>query len=64
MLFFELFAPAFAVISGIVVIVLFLVDRRARHDPAEPDPRRTIRPVAAPGDGTRAPSGRRPSMSA
>jgi hypothetical protein len=52
MLFFELFPAFVAVVSIGVGLWLFLVERRARQNPAEPPPRRvTSRPSAPVGPG-------------
>ena len=63
MLFFELFPAFVAVVSIGVGLWLFLVERRARQNPAEPPPRRvTSRPEVTDDVRARRPGSGRPSM--
>jgi hypothetical protein len=61
-LFFELFAPFMTLLSVFAAVWLYVRERRARHDPTEPES--VIRPKPPRPAGGRVPegTGRRPSM--
>lgn len=63
MLLFEFFPIAVALVGGMAAVWLYVVERRARQDPTEPDPRvRPIRRVPLDGQTPEGRGGRRPSM--
>jgi hypothetical protein len=63
-LLFEFFPAVVAIVVLVVGIVLFTMNRRARHHPNDETPRTSSRPPVSPDAATGPVNNRRPSMRA